>query len=105
MRQVLACVAALYRMPLFLVQGGAPATRTGELPVRHKYCRRLSDQAAAKQLDLFGLPDAKDSNLEFEWQQLPQEIRETVTRLMVRLLVDHQPGDRQPSSAERRGDV
>ena len=56
MRRVLACVAAPYRMPLFLVQGGAPAARTGELPVPHKYRRPLSHQAADKQLDLFGLP-------------------------------------------------
>jgi hypothetical protein len=32
-----------------LVQGGAPATRIRELPMRHKYRNR----AAVKQLDLF----------------------------------------------------
>ena len=102
---MLACAAALYRMPLILVQGRAPATRIGELPVRHKYRRPPSHQAAVKQLDLFGLPGAKHPTPEFEWRQLPEETRETVTRLMARLLVDHQRGDREPSSAGRRHDV
>ena len=35
MRRALAYAAALYRRPLLLVQGGAPATRIRELPVRH----------------------------------------------------------------------
>jgi len=105
MRRVLACAAALYRMPLLLVQGGAPATRIRELPVRHKYRRPPSHQAAVKQLDLFGLPDVKHPTPEFQWQELPEETRETVTGLMVHLLVDHQRRDRGPSSTGRRGDV
>src|SRR5580692_4332357 len=68
---MLACAAALYRMPLLLVQGGTPATRIRELSVRHKYRRPPSHQAAVKQLDLFGLPGAKHPTPEFEWQQLP----------------------------------
>ena len=102
---MLACAAALYRRPLLLVQGGTPATRIRELPVRHKYRRPPSHQAAVKQLDLFGLPGAKHTTPEFEWQQLPEKTRETVTGLMVRLLVDHQRRDRGPSSMGRRGDV
>src|ERR1700730_17708532 len=47
---MLACAAALYRMPLLLVQGGTPATRIRELPVRHKYRRPPSHQTAVKQL-------------------------------------------------------
>jgi hypothetical protein len=105
MRRALVCVAALYRMPLVLVQGGTLATRIRELPVRHKYRRPPSHQAAVKQLDLFGLPGAKHTTPEFEWQQLPEKTRETVTGLMVRLLVDHQRRDRGPSSMGRRGDV
>src|SRR5580692_7855639 len=80
---MLACAAALYRMPLLLVQGGTPATRIRELPVRHKYRRPPSHQAAVKQLDLFGLPDAKHPTPVFEWQQLPEETRQMVTRQMV----------------------
>src|ERR1700726_10546 len=47
---MLACAAALYRMPLLLVQGGTPATRIRELPVRHKYRRPPSHQAAVTPL-------------------------------------------------------
>ena len=67
--------------------------------------RPPSHRPAVKQLDLFGLPSAKHPLPEFEWQQLPEETRETVTGLMVRLLVDHGRGDRQPSSTGRRHDV
>ena len=105
MRWVLACAAALYRMPLLLVHGGVPATRIRELPVRHKYRRPPSHQAAVRQLDLFGLPGAKHPTPQFKWQQLPEETRQTVTGLMVRLLADHQRRDRGPSSTGRRGDV
>jgi hypothetical protein len=34
-----------------------------------------------------------------EWQQLTEEARETMTRLMARLLVDHGRGDRRPPGA------
>src|SRR5260370_35939366 len=99
MRRVLACAPALYRMPLIPVQGRAPATRIGKLPMRHKHRRPPSHRAAAEQFDLFALLGAKHPTPELEWQQLPEETRETVTRLMARLLVDHGRGDRRPSSA------
>jgi len=102
---VLDCAAALYRMPLLLMQGGTPATRIRELPVRHKYRRPPSHQAAVTQLDLFGLPGAKHPTPVLEWQQLPEATRQMVTGLMVRLLVDHQRRDRGPSSTGGRGDV
>ena len=102
---MLACAAALYRMPLLLVQGGTPATRIRELPVRHKYRRPPSHQAVVKQLDLFGLPGSKHPTPQFAWQQLPEKTRETVTGLMARLLIDHQRRDRGPGSTGRRGDV
>src|SRR5258705_11190525 len=105
MRRVGACAVALYRMPLLLVQGGAPATCIRELPVRHKYRRRPSHQAVVKQLDLFGLPGSKHPTPEFAWQQLPEKTRETVTGLLARLLIDHQGRDLGPSSAGRRGDA
>ena len=105
MRRVRACAVALYRMPLLLVQGGAPATSIRELPMGHKYLRPLRDQPAVRQLDLFGLLSAKHPPPPFKWQQLPEETRQTITGLMVRLLVDHQRRDRRPSSTGRRGDV
>jgi hypothetical protein len=73
--------------------------------MRHKHCRPPSHRAAAEQFDLFGLPDAKHPTPELEWQQLPEETRETVTRLMARLLVDHGRRDRRPNSAGGRHDV
>jgi hypothetical protein len=73
--------------------------------VRHKVSASPSHQPAVKQLDLFGLPGAKHPTPEFEWQQLPEKTRETVTGLMVRLLVDHQRRGRGPSSTGGRGDV
>src|ERR1700739_3856814 len=98
MRRTLAYGAALYRMPVLLVQGGTPATRIRELPVRHKYRRPPSHQAAVKQLDLFGLPGAKPPPPECGGPQRPEETRQTVTGLMVHLLVNHQRRDREPSS-------
>ena len=73
--------------------------------MRHKYRRPPKHQAALKQLDLFALSGRKYPTLEFEWQQLPEEAREAVTGLVMRLLVDHQRRDRRPSSTGRRGDV
>jgi hypothetical protein len=104
MRRALAYAAALYRMPLLLVQGGAPATRIRELPVRHNR-RPPSHRPAVKQLDLFGLPSAKHPLPEFEWRQLPEETRETVTGLMARLLIDHQRHECGTGSTGRRDDV
>ena len=43
-------------------------------------------QAAAGQLDLFGLPKALRPAPGLTWQQLPEEARETVIRLMARPL-------------------
>jgi hypothetical protein len=73
--------------------------------MRHKHRRPPSHRAAAEQFDLFALLGAKHPTPELEWQQLPEETRETVTRLMARLLVDHGRGDRRPSSAGGRRDV
>jgi hypothetical protein len=48
------------------------------IPVRHKYRRPPSHQAAVKQLD-----PSKHPTPVFEWQQLPEETRQMVTRQMV----------------------
>src|ERR1700751_2205627 len=105
MRRMLAYGAALYRMPLLLGQGGTPATRIRELPVRHNYRRPPSHQAAVKQLDLFGLPGAKHPTPVFEWQRRPGETRQMGTGLIVHLLANPQRRDRKPSSTGRRDDV
>ena len=79
-------------------QGAARATQ-------HQHRRPPSHRPAVKQLDLFGLPSAKHPLPEFEWRQLPEETRETVTGLMVRLLVDYQRRDCGTGSTGRRDDV
>jgi hypothetical protein len=73
--------------------------------VPHKYRRPPSQQTVVKQLDLFGMPGAKYPTPGFEWLQLPEKTRETVTGLIVHLLVNHQRRDRGPSSMGGRGDV
>ena len=68
--------------------------------MRHKHRRPPSHRAAAEQFDLFGLLGAKHPTPELEWQQLPEETRGTVTRLMARLLVDHGAAIAGPASWE-----
>jgi len=62
-------------------------------------------QAAAGQLDLFGLPKALRPAPGLTWQQLPEEARETVIRLMARLLSGHESGERRPCPPGGRRDV
>jgi hypothetical protein len=58
------------------------------------------------QLDLFAHPhDPKAAGLLPPWQALPAEARLTLTRLMVRLILDHAAGDRAPDQKEQRHDV
>jgi len=72
--------------------------------MRRKHCRPPRDRAA-EQFDLFGPPGAKQPIPGLKWQQLPVEARETVTKLMARLLVDHGRGVRRPGSAGGCRDV
>lgn len=67
--------------------------------------RPPSHRLAAEQFDLFAPLDATHSPPGLKWEQLPEETRETVTRLMARLLVDHACGDRRPRGAGGRRDV
>jgi hypothetical protein len=58
------------------------------------------------QLDLFAHPlDPKAAGMLPPWQALPAEARLTLTRLMVRLILDHAAGDRAPDQKEQRHDV
>ena len=68
-------------------------------------CLPPSHRLAAEQFDLFGPPEAMHSPPGLKWQELPEETRETVIRLMARLLVDHACGDRRPRRAGGRRDV
>jgi hypothetical protein len=73
--------------------------------MRHKHHLPPSHRAVAEQFDLFDPPGTKRPAQELGWQQLPEETRETVTRLMARLLLDHGRGDRRPGRAGGRRDV
>jgi hypothetical protein len=73
--------------------------------MRHKHCLPPGHRVTAEQFDLFDPPGATQPTPAVEWRQLPEEARETVTRLMARLLVDHGRGDRRPGSAGGRRDV
>ena len=55
------------------------------------------------QLDLFAHPrDPKATGMLPPWQALPAQARLTLTRLMVRLILDHAAGDRAPDQKEQR---
>ena len=60
---------------------------------------------AAGQLDLFGLPQTLRPAPGLSRQQLPEEARETVTRLMARLFSGHESGDRRSRPPGGRRDV
>ena len=58
------------------------------------------------QLDLFAhLHDPKAARMLPPWQALPAEARLALTRLMVRLILDHAAGGRAPDEKEQRHDV
>ena len=58
------------------------------------------------QLDLFAHPlDLKAAEMLPRWQALPTEARLALTKLMVRLILDHVGGDRAPEQKEQRHDV
>jgi len=96
---MLACAAALYRMPS-ASGAGRNSCNQNQGAARGDTSTDVHPaiQAAVKQLDLFGRQAAKHPTPEFEWQQLPEETRQMVTGLMVHLLVNHQRRDREPSS-------
>lgn len=71
--------------------------RRNRLRVRHRL--------VLQQLDLFAPPNAMRSPPGLTWEQLPEETRETVARLMARLLVDHVRGDRRPRPLGGRRNV
>jgi hypothetical protein len=78
-------------------------TTTGEPLMQRKH--RLTTarhRLAAAQFDLFAPPSVTQPSLQLEWQHLPEDTREAVTKLMVRLLLEHGRGDRRKRG---RGDV
>jgi hypothetical protein len=57
------------------------------------------------QFDLFSNPHALETAQTPQWQALPYETRRALTKLMVRLILDHVDGGRAPDRQETRHDV
>jgi hypothetical protein len=56
----------------------------------------------ANGFDLFSNPHGAEMTQTPQWQTLPVETRRTLTRLMVRLILDHADGERAPERGETR---
>jgi hypothetical protein len=67
--------------------------------------RRPGHRGAAEQLDLFGPSGPLCPLPGLRWEQLPEETRKTVTKLMAHLLVDHAGSDHLSDKAGGRSDV
>jgi hypothetical protein len=65
-------------------------TRVGETAMRHQYSARHRLQS--NQNDLFAKPVGDGVVPVPEWRTLPAETRQTLTTLMVRLILGHKRG-------------
>jgi hypothetical protein len=61
----------------------------------------MPHQPTTDQFDLFSKPNDADTMQTPQWQALPAETRQSVTKLLVSLILDHVDGDR----AEQREDA
>ena len=59
----------------------------------------------AYQFDLFSKPNDAETMQTPQWQALPSEARRALTKLMVRLILDHVDGGGTPERQEARHDV
>jgi hypothetical protein len=62
-------------------------------------------QPTTFQFDLFSNPHDAEMTQTPQWQTLPVETRRTLTRLMVRLILDHADGERPSERGEARHDA
>lgn len=62
-------------------------------------------QRQPRQFDLFAPTSHAGGTKKPEWRTLPAETRQTLTRLMVRLILEHAEGDRALRQGEPRHDV
>ena len=62
-------------------------------------------QPMAYQFDLFSNPNDAEIAQTPLWQALPEETRRTLTKLMVRLILDHADGDLVREREHLRHDV
>jgi hypothetical protein len=65
----------------------------------------MSRRPTTYQFDLFSNPNDTETTQMPHWQALPVETRLTLTKLMVRLILDHVDGDRVSDQEEMRHDV
>jgi hypothetical protein len=78
------------------VQHWALTTRFGETS--------MARQPTTYQFDLFSNPHDAETAQMPQWQALPAETRRRLTKLMVRLILDHADGERVPEREEMRHD-
>ena len=62
-------------------------------------------QPTTHQFDLFSNPHDAETVPTPQWQALPDETRRALTRLMVRLILDHVDGGRASDRQEARHDA
>jgi len=62
-------------------------------------------QPTTFQFDLFSNPHDAEMTQTPQWQTLPVETRRTLTRLMVRLILDHADSGCAPERGETRHDA
>ena len=62
-------------------------------------------RSKARQFDLFAAPSGDGAVDAPEWGTLPAQTRQTLTSLLVRLILEHASGDRRPQPEEARNDV
>lgn len=62
-------------------------------------------QPTTYQFDLFSNPHDADTAQMPPWQALPEETRVTLTKLMVRLILNHVDGERAVPREEARHDA
>jgi hypothetical protein len=74
--------------------------------MRQRIQCRVRDHRQVRQLDLFGeqAPIMADRPAP-AWQVLPEETRQILTGLMLRLLLDHDGFEHRPSRTEAADDV
>ena len=65
----------------------------------------MPQQPTTYQFDLFSNRPAAETVQMPPWQALPEETRRRLTKLMVRLILNHVDGERAPRSEEARHDA
>ena len=73
--------------------------------MRRQRSLRHQHQSRTQQFDLFGEPDGDSAIQRPKWQTLPNETRQALTELMVRMILEHAQEPCCSQRGERRDDV